>query len=345
MNFSVIPFNVNPRFLDTSFLGWEHKYFPPTMGLRTQAMKMRFASSKMGARFLEPLFMLQDAISITDEMSRQSGSQNNSGTIYHNAFIGESVSLIYAPFYLKNDSLYDGILDRPVCKMTDQLAQLLFERETTDIQEIKLISALCPDCGADLTGARSSIVLTCYNCDSAWHPVNGKLDKIKFLAVSGNEEETIHLPFWKLKVDVHGLKLSSFADLIRTANLPRVVLAEQEDEEMFFYSPACTVPPKTFLRLCRQLTIIQPDEHYKEELPSTPLCPVSLDDKEAFDSVIVTLSDIAAAKRKIYPLLCDLKITLADSVLVYFPFRDSGSEFIHTKYKFGIQRNAIRNLS
>lgn len=344
MHFSVIPFSVTHRFLDTSFLGWERRYFPPTMGLRTQALKMKFATLKTGAHFLKPLFTFHDAVSMTDEKTKQPNIRNNAGAIYHNALIGETLSLIYAPFYLKDDSIFDGILDRPVCKMTDQLEQMLAERKTTNIQEVKFISALCPDCGADLTGARSSVVLTCYNCDSAWHPVKGVMKKIEFHAIPSEDQNVINLPFWKMSVDVHGLQLRSVADLIRTANLPRVVQPEQEEKKLYFYSPACTVTPKTFLRLSRQLTIIQPDEEYKAELPSTPLCPVSLDDGKAFDTVIITLSNIITAKRKVYPRLPDVKVTPGNAVLVYLPFKVSGSEFIHTKYKFGIQRHAIRNL-
>ncbi len=344
MHFTVIPFNVTQKFMDTSFLGWERQFFPPTMGLRTQALKLKFTSSKIGARFLEPMFTFQDAISITNEKSKSSDFCNNRGNIYHSAFIGETVSLIYAPYYVKDDSVYDGILDRPVCKMTDQLEQMLNERETRNIREIEFTSALCPDCGADLTGARSSVVLTCYNCDTAWHPVKGIMKKIEFHVVPGDEQNVMHIPFWKLKVNIDGLELKSMADLIRTANLPRAVQPEQEGEELHFYSPACTIAPKTFLRLCRQMTIIQPDEEYKERLPSTPLCPVSLDDREAFNTTIICLSNMIAAKRKVYPQLPDVKATPESAVLVYIPFRVSGSEFIHDKYKFGIQRNAIRNL-
>ncbi|HDH53626.1 MAG TPA: hypothetical protein ENH24_03985 [Nitrospirae bacterium] len=56
------------------------------------------------------------------------------------------------------------------------------------------------------------------------------------------------------------------------------------------------------------------------------------------------LASISAAKRKIFPLLPDMEITPGEAELVYLPFNISGSELIHTGYKFSIQCNAIRNL-
>ena len=338
MHFNVRPFSVDHKFLDTSFLASDYSDVPSNVGFRAQTLKMRFVSSKMKSAFLNPSLNFRDVIPAAEKKATlRSGN-------YHNAFIGEAVSMIYSPVYVNNKMLYDGILDRPITGMTEHLEEKLKDDTVKNKWDIKFISALCPDCGADLEGARSSVVLLCRNCSSAWDASGGSLRKVEFHSVMSKESNVLNLPFWKMSVDVSGLKLSSFADLIRTANLPRAVIRKLEEKRLYFYSPAFHIHPKIFIRVSGQMTVIQPEEKYREEFAKSDLCPVSINDKEAFETVKITLAHITAAKRKLYPMLPGIEIKAKKAELVYIPFKIRANEYINEKSGFGIQRNAIRNL-
>lgn len=344
MHFVVRPFNIKHKLLDTNFLASDYTFMPVSMGFRTQTLKLKFASKNMKTCLLKPALSRDRAISMVEKKTGFSGDYTDNDGVFHKAFIGETVSMIYSPAYLKNDVLYDGVLDRPLSRKSGQIEERLLERDTKRNWGIKFISALCPDCGGDLSGARDSIVLICRNCNSAWHPVRGNMKRVEFRVFATKEEEAVYLPFWKMSVDVRGLELASFADLIRAANLPRAVNQELEEKRLYFYSPAFKMHPGIFLRLGSRMTVIQPDGEFRKEFPGTMPCPVALDDQEAFETVKVMLASMSAAKRKIFPLLPGLEITPRKAVLVYLPFNISGSELIHTRYKFSILRNAIRNL-
>lgn len=92
------------------------------------------------------------------------------------------------------------------------------------------------------------------------------------------------------------------------------------------------------------MTIIQPDGQFRRKIPKSDLCPVSVDDKDARESIKVTLANLSVLKRKLFPRLSDIKINVQKNVLVYIPFTVRGNEFIHAEYGFGIQRNAIRQF-
>ena len=139
-----------------------------------------------------------------------------------------------------------------------------------------------------------------------------------------------------------GLDLHSYADLVRFANLPRAIKKEWEKIGIFFWAPAFKIQPRMFLRLAKQMTIFQPPEEFSEEVPTSALHPVSLDRNDAFDSILITLAHMATKKKRIFPLLPDVKMSLKNARLVYFPFILQGNDFIQTQMQFSIQRNALR---
>ena len=344
MRFSVVSFNVRHKLLDTNFIASDYRFMPVSMGFRAQALKVKFASSKMKTCLLKPGLSRSEAISRVEKRTGFSGNSRGNSETFHDAFIGETVSIIYSPVYLKNDDLYDGVLDRPMSRISGEMQERLRECNEKREWEISFISALCPHCGGDLTGARDSIVLICRNCDSAWHPVRGRMERVGFRVFGGRGPGSVHLPFWKMGADVRGLELSSFGDFIRTANLPRVVTPVLEDKKLYFYLPAFRVHPGIFLGLGSRMTIIQPDGEGREEFLGTTPSPVALDDREAFGALKVLIAYMTAAKRRMFPLLPDVEISPGEAALVYFPFKVRSSELIHAQYRFSIPRNAIRDL-
>jgi predicted Zn-ribbon and HTH transcriptional regulator len=381
MSFLVKSFNIQNKVVDTSFLATDHTFLPSSLGIRTQTLKLSFADPRTKASFLSPRISFQDAISrfgvsiheteraissgrffdrnfirdavsnfgapIQEAVSRFGESRDEtesavSSDFFLRTFIGDTVSIIYLPVYMKGSAVYDAILNRPIAKLD---ARDIDHFRTSDKQrnwKIHFIPAQCPDCGWDLTGGKQSISLLCKNCDTAWQVHKGKFKKLSYSAVPSGDKKVVFLPFWRMKVQMSGLNLHSYADLVRFANLPRAIKKEWEKIGIFFWAPAFKLQPRMFLRLAKQMTILQPHEEFKEEVPTSALHPVSLDSNDAFDSIMITLAHMTKRKNRIFPLLPHVKMSLKNARLVYFPFTLKGTDFIQTQMQFSIQRNALR---
>lgn len=340
--FSIRAFEIKSKVIDTSFLSGNHKFLPPTLGFRTQTLKMKFAAAKTKTSYLLPHSPFTDAVSIAEKMNYFFDGYR--GRVFHKSFIGETVSMIYSPLYVRNKAVYDGVLDRPVANITSLREEQLKRVDAKRGWDVQFVSALCPDCGWDLTGERDSMVLFCRNCNTSWHAEKGKLKKTDVKVSPCRDRNAVYLPFWKMSVKVEGLRLKSYADLVSVANLPRVIRPEWRKNDLTFWSPAFKAHPRMYLRLCCQMTIKQPDGNYRETVPRSYVCPVTIDSGEAFESVKITLSNIVAPKMTFFPTLPDFSITPKKAVLVLVPFYIRGNELIQTEMKFSIQKKRISGL-
>ena len=154
----------------------------------------------------------------------------------------------------------------------------------------------------------------------------------------------MYMPFWKMSVRIEGLELSSYADLVRIANLPKAIQAKWHDEELFFWAPAFKVYPRIFVRLAGRMTFTNYKGKMSEELTRSSYFPVTLDSFEAYESVKVILANSVVAKRKIYPLLPDIITIPNHSTLVYIPFEIQRTELYQSELKFSIQKSTVRGL-
>ncbi|MEE4264835.1 MAG: hypothetical protein V2I56_19280, partial [Desulfobacteraceae bacterium] len=273
------PSGVTNRFVDVSHQAIETSCFPISVGVRSQAMKLRFLASDMEGRFLKPRLPFE---SVAANFENRFGKALPK-PILHQAHIGESLSLIYSPFYIK-DKLYDAIIDQPASAgACDDFNIDEFDGGSPKWQ-IRFVSTLCPNCGWDLEGQRDSIVLLCKNCNSTWYPVGKKLKQLKFARIPATGDNTLYLPFWRLRVEISGASLKSYADLVRLANLPKVVQNGWGEIPFRFWIPAFKVRPQLFLRLASHLTLSQPREGLIPELPANRIYPSTLPVKEAVES-------------------------------------------------------------
>jgi hypothetical protein len=342
MHFSLRPFEIKGRVLDTSFKATHFSFLPDSLGLRTQALTLKFATPKMKASFVSPEKPFGEVMARIEKRSDSMGSGGPPMRVFHRAFIGDTVSMIYAPVYLSRGAVYDGILKRPLATVTGKAAEKLQSVDTSGDWNIQFISALCPHCGWDLVGGRDSVVLLCGNCAAAWRVTKDRFERLSFGTVPSTDRKAFYIPFWRMKVEIEGLQLASYADLIKLANLPRAMREECKKREFYFWSPAFHVPPRLFLRLAKQTTVLQPPAEFEDSIPKSSLYPATLPVDEALESVTVTLAGIAVPKKKFFPLLPDLAIRLEESVLVYLPFALEGDELIQTEMKFSINRNSMR---
>ena len=337
LSFDVSNQEVSSRFFDTNLLALDLKgiSLPFSLGLRPQVLKLRFASPEMAGRFLEPGFSAQTAM-----VRLSAGNPSN----FLNAFIGEMISLIYSPTYLENDVLYDALLQRPLSPSplkTEDWNGLLTSGHPQD-QNLRFIPTLCPRCGWDLEGDHEALALICRNCDSLWSFQAAGPERVIFSIITADRENVYcYLPFWRMKARIEGISLSSYADLIRVANLPKAITRGFEEKLLYFWSPAFKINPALFLRWTRQMTIYQPEGKSVDRFPKATIHPVTLPVSEAQESIAITLAILITDKRKWFPLLPKVRIAMDEFMLEYHPFLINRNELVHAQMNLTIDKNSL----
>jgi hypothetical protein len=334
--FCCIENEIRHQFIDVTHQAVESPYFPASMGLRAQAMRLAFVSPHTVGRFLAPDLSLQDILSRQEvRIITEMASRN----VYHQSYVGEVLSLIYSPFYL-DTQVEDAILNRPVSgPLPDGFLNTLPESGPPDWQ-MQFLSALCPACGWDLSGERNAIVLTCTNCNSAWQPIGGSLKPVPISFVPDDQAD-LFLPFWRIKADVSGIPLSSYADLVHLANLPRVIQKGWDQVAFRFWSLAFKLSPKAFLSLSIRMNLIQPREELKSGNPPKSVYPATLSVAEAVDTLKISLAGVMKPVETGFPKLPQIHIKALRFVLVYLPFRSGHHEWLQPHYNIAINKNML----
>jgi len=328
--------DIRQRFVDISQQAVDSPHFPFSVGVRSQAMKIRFVTPDIAGRFLKPAV---DSRSIFDNFDHRFG-KSLPRPIVHQSHVGETLSLIYSPFYVKN-RLYDAILDKPVSNVLPEEFDI---EEFADINprgHIRFVSTLCPNCGWDLEGERDALVLQCKNCSSAWYPVGKKLKQLKFAHIAGRGENTISLPFWRIRAKISGIELNSYADLIKIANMPRAVQNSWHDIAFRFWIPAFKVRPRIFLRLASQTTLVQPQDDLIPQLPENRIHPSNLPVQEAIESLKLTLASFIKPRKTLSEKLPGIQVTAKSFSLIFLPFNEGPHEFIQPDYKIAVNKNVM----
>ena len=336
MQFSCGGNGISHKFVDVSRQAVLSHLFPVSLGLRSQALKLKFVNPETAGRFLKPSRSFEQV----EEGFENRFSKSLPGHLLHQAHVGETLSLIYAPFYMQK-GLYDAVLNCPVAAATPNtfdLEQLPAERPDW---RIHFIATLCPHCGWDLEGAKDSMVLLCRNCTSAWYPVREKLKKIKFGKLPTDDSNATYLPFWCIRPKISGLNLESYSDLIQVANLPKVVRPGWEKVGFQFWVPAFKVRPKVFLRLSTNLTLSQLHAQPDEDLPEQRHHSVTLPLTEAIESLKVNLASFLKPKTQLAEILPGVDISAKSAVLVYIPFSEKHHELIQPDIPFAINKNIL----
>jgi ribosomal protein L37AE/L43A len=334
--FSCVTAGIQHRFIDVSHPANTTQIFPMSLGLRSQALKLRFATPETKGHFLKPDLPLKSVMDIFDQRFRSRLPE----PVFLQSHIGESISLIYSPFYMK-ERLYDAIINKPLANKLPDDFDLSKLTDESSGRHIKFIPTLCPDCGWDMHGERDSLVLMCKNCNSMWKAGKQDLQKIKFAYLAGQNEKTTYLPFWRIKTKISGIDLNSFADMARVANLPKAIQDEWEKIPFRFWGLAFKVRPQTFVNLSRNITLGQPRGELVEKLPEGSIHPVTLPISEAVESLSVTLASFIKPARKRYPELPTIKIRPKAYALIYIPFREGHHEYVQPELNLTINKNQL----
>jgi hypothetical protein len=338
--YSIIPYEVRQRVLDATLLATAHRMLPATLGIKPQALKLRFASGEIQGTFIKPQMSLQDAVKLIQKQFQVLEGSLLNQPPFHREFIGELGSLIFFPVFIRNGEIVDGILGRVIGPEKD----LVLDEAPSGIPEhwqIKPISTLCPNCGNALKGGRESILLFCTSCQIAWNPSSGRLAASKFQVFPGKQDSSVYLPFWRMRVGVKGIPLKSYADLARVANLPKMIHPEWEGQEVYFWIPAFKVYSSVFLRLSKQMTLFQPAEKTEAVLPNAPLHPVTFPEESAAATLKIHLAYLLIKKKDVFPKLHEITIGPVGSTLVFIPFTSIGCELVHPQLRIGLHRQTL----
>ncbi len=327
---------IRHRFVDVSQNAVGDTRFPESLGLRSQALRLKFVTPSTPGHFLEPAALGRKAA--LDLFTRRETALIKP-PVYLQSHIGESLSLIHAPVY-QTDRIYDAVLNRPLPQTSDE-PPLTGLPGGPARAHLNFIAAICPACGWDLEGRRDTLVLICRNCDRVWQASGKGLEEIRISHVPAADADEVYLPFWRIKAKVEGVSLSSYADLARLANLPAVPGPDWQSRPFRFWSPAFKVRPATLLNLARNLTLTQPQARLIEKLPPSELFPVTLPVTEAAESLRVVLASFAKPARSFHPRLADIRIVPEGALLVFIPFVVGHHEYLQPRLNLTLNKNQL----
>jgi DNA-directed RNA polymerase subunit RPC12/RpoP len=334
--FSSFPERIDHRFVDFSSLAIQSEAFPKSVGLRPQALKLKFIPPGEPGLFVKPSIPIGKALEFIEGYhNRKLGDPTS-----HITFVGDTLSLIYSPFYVDHN-IMDAVLDRPV--ITDNSVDFNLSDHPVEIPDwpVRFIPVLCPDCGWDLEGEKESLTLICRNCSSAWFSAEKGLLKLKYGIIPGRQKKMLYLPFWRIRAEISGIRLESYEDLIKIANLPKVAQKGMEEKNFYFWIQAFKVRPGIFLRIAKKLTLAQPDQEMVDQFPDSRLYPVTLSVTEAVDSLKINLAGIVRPAKNILTRLNELQIKPTRFKLVYIPFHEGHHELSQDDFHLTVDKKTL----
>lgn len=337
MLFSCLPREMKQRFVDVSQQAVPTPHLPPSLGFRSQTQNLRFAvAGDADAVFIKPRVSVKELLASLIERL----SANLPKSVLHQEFIGETLSLIYAPYYLKG-KVIDAIVNEPVPVGDIEAIEGLMSQTEEPRWPITFIPALCPRCGWDLKGRKDALALGCANCKRVWRTQQDRLMDIHAVHMPGTQEDTIYMPFWRIRADTVPLALSTYADLVKTANLPKAPQPGWDEIPFYYWAPAFKVRPQNYLIFASALTLAQPGAKLHSGQPAGKSHAVNLPLKEAVESLKLNLAGFMRPRERMVEQIPKVQIQARSFKLVYIPFRESHHELIHDEMKLAISKNML----
>jgi hypothetical protein len=341
--YSCLHNRIEHRLADISTKGVKLSFLPASLGLRPQAMKMRFAIPEFPGSFLK--------ISIhTDEILKRAAKNLHirDEKILHQAFIGDALNIIYLPLSIRDEEILDGVIEKTLTQIPEDSTPFAETEIVRNTWKPVFLSALCPQCGWNLEGEPDSVVLLCANCNTAWEAGGKNFSQVKLDVTPTSAKDALFIPFWNFEVDTVGIDIQSYADFLRITNQPIVIKSEWEKLPLNFVTPAFKLRPNDFLRLGTQMTISR--RHTLKTTASVPgneMYPVTLLHNDARQSLKVILADSTVSKSNIFPHLPDIQFTVKDYFLHYLPFEKTTHELMQRNLGVAINQRVLnygRNL-
>ena len=330
---------VSYKILDLTSRAVALDFLPNSLGVRSQALKMKFASPDHNGRFLKLTIDIKEAI------ERRAGFRASGSRVrktFHRAYIGESISIVYFPLIIDENKLLDGITGDFIAELApedDPFAPFIDQRVGW---KPRFVTTLCPACGWDLEGDRRSVVLGCRNCGTFWAATGEGFKLVAHSTVPLPDINSVYLAFWQISVKAEGISLDSFAHFLKTTNQPRLPEAGGDELPMSFLVPAFKIKPKIFLRLGSQLTLGQKIFASTDDYPELPLHRIDLPQTEAAQSLKPILASVAANRKELLPKLPEIKFKFTDSKLLLLPFSNSGYGYFQEQARINLNKQDLK---
>ncbi len=331
------------RFVDTSFLAAKTPVMPPHLGLQARAFKLRLLSFAKKGRFLQPQFPLENFLSqLTDEQVTSSDLQELGIPVqFRQAFVGETISLVYTPIFFKAGAVYDGLGDRQLGWARESDFEIIPASGPEELRQVRFLPVICPYCGADLQGEKDTRVLLCRNCDRTWDYSRDKLKQTEFGIMKGKAEGSpFFLPFWRIRTRITGWHRHIQRPLTRSALGPGLSSAKESQAENSYWLPAFKLSPSVFLTVSKAASLRQPLEYsLLETLPKGQYYPVTLSWEQAVEGLNAVIADFL--KTRPLPKALSVTIEPLDHQLIFIPFHLQGNELVQEIMSVGISRTAL----
>jgi predicted Zn-ribbon and HTH transcriptional regulator len=333
--FVSLPGGIKTRIVDVSQQAVSSPMFPVSLGLRSQTLKLRFVAPENEGVFLKPQVSSKELLRLAEETF----TSPIRDPMFAKAFVGDSMSQIYSPFYV-TDQVFDGVLNRPVSPAPPEGFDVSKMDGGKPDWRIEFIPTLCPNCGWDLQGEKNALALSCKNCNSLWMNKGTGFIKLEFGLFPAETPDSVYLPFYRIRAEVSGIKLDSYADLVKTANMAKVVQAGWEEKPFRFWTPAFKIRPDDFLFFSRNMTLSQPPKEYVAELPQGEVLPVTMPLPDAVESLKINLASFIKPP-KMLQVLDTVQIKAKSVVLVYIPFQKSGKELFQPAFNLRTNKTLL----
>jgi DNA-directed RNA polymerase subunit RPC12/RpoP len=320
--------------------------FPPrSMGIRPQALRLRFVTKDLKGRFATPSDPAEDSHLSESRQVVLPGyaDERIPVTVSMRRFLPEAGSFIYSPFRLLGTEICDAISMDVVgqADLTERFDEL--QAHPPSSQPV-FVPALCPNCGKDLVGDKKSVALPCINCGVLWETLGSGLSERPFLSLpSGESADDWCLPFWRIKARVKGMEIPFFIDPAKSAppaSGRRPILFD----EFYFWTPAFAINPTLFLRLAERATVWQPTRtpiRFAEKSETRNLYPVTLSASRAGSLLPIILSLVVAQREAALIGIVKGTIEPGESTLVFVPFKKAGLEIRHREMRASLLMNAL----
>jgi predicted RNA-binding Zn-ribbon protein involved in translation (DUF1610 family) len=331
--------------VDKTSLASSASFLPRSLGVRTQALRLKFLTKETKGRFVIPDGAAEDHHLAESRQAILPGyaAAGLTASVAIRRFLSQASSFIYNPFRLLDDDVYDAISAEIVGRLDADhtFDGLPFGHPPV---HVAFIPAACPNCGVDLDGDKESIALPCRNCGLLWEATETGLAERSFRSLPRQSGERTLLPFWSMRAKAEGLHEVLFTDPFKSIP-PRSAGRPIEFDSFRFLVPAFFLNPLLFLRLSERATLWQPatEEVNKEADRDSRLYPVTLSAAQAVKLLPIILSSIITRTENSLVSIVRGSLEPAETTILFIPFTRTAAELLHAQMKVSLLRTAFRH--
>jgi hypothetical protein len=183
--------------------------------------------------------------------------------------------------------------------------------------------------------------MSCENCRSIWQPGRTGFTNVPCAYAPAGFSDPFYLPFWRIKANIGGISLNTYADLVRLANLPQAVQNAWERLPFCFWAPAFKVRPRVFLRLMQVLSAAPPPEHLEQRFPENTCLTANLPVSEAVETLRTNLAGLIKPLERMAEILPRIDLKARTALLVYLPFEDRPHELVSNSLNLAVNKNQL----